>query len=90
MIWYTSVEGGPSDMNTMGTVLRLLGIGWYVAVCVVGGGLCGVWIDGLFGLRPLFSLLGMGAGVFIALFGMYKMLMSVLWGNSKTRDKREE
>jgi len=74
----------------MGTVFRLLGIGWYVAVCIVGGGLCGLWLDGQFGLRPLFSLLGMGVGIFVAVFGMYRMLVLVLWGNAETEDERVE
>ena len=71
----------------MGTVLRLLGIGWYVALCIVGGGLGGVWLDRQLDLDPLFTLLGLGAGIAIAVIGMYRMLIAVL---SETSDSSNQ
>ena len=38
--------------------LRLTGLGWYVAICVVGGVLGGVRIDQLVGTLPIFTLVG--------------------------------
>jgi hypothetical protein len=62
----------------MGTALGLLGIGWYVALCLLGGAFGGIWLDSRFGTGPLFVLLGIGAGLAIAGFGMYRMLQAVL------------
>ena len=62
----------------MRTVLRLVGIGWYVAFCLVGGSLGGIWLDNRVGSSPLFTLVGLGAGLAVAGFGMYRMLMAVL------------
>ena len=64
-------------------ILRLVGIGWYVAVCIAGGGLGGLWLDNRLGLSPLFTLVGLGLGIAVAFAGMYKMLMAVLSGPSE-------
>ncbi len=61
-----------------GKALRLLGIGWYVAICIGTGALGGLWIDGKFDLRPVFTLLGLGLGVALAFLGMIRMLSTVL------------
>ena len=64
--------------------LRLLGIGWYVGVSIAGGGIGGYWLDTQLGLSPLMTLLGIGAGIAVAVFGMYRMLMAVLSGTTDT------
>jgi len=62
----------------MRTVLRLTGIGWYVALCLLGGALGGIWLDGRLGSKPMLTLLGLGAGLIVAGIGMYRMLMAVI------------
>ena len=62
----------------MGAVFRLMGIGWYVALCIAGGTLIGVWLDGRLDLSPLLTLVGLGLGIVLALIGMYRMLMAVI------------
>lgn len=52
----------------------LLGIGWYFAVCIVGGVWIGRWLDGRFDSAPLVSIIGTFAGLGIALYGGYRML----------------
>lgn len=59
-------------------VLRLLGIGWFVGMCIAGGGVGGYVLDRQLGLNPLLTLLGIGAGITVAVFGMYRMLLAVL------------
>ena len=61
----------------MGVVLRLLGIGWFVALSISGLGYAGYWFDDRFGLSPTLTLLGLGAGVTIALIGMFRMLTAL-------------
>lgn len=62
----------------MGITLRLLGIGWYVALTILCGGFVGRWFDRWLGHDPLFTILGLGAGLSIAIIGMYRMLVAVL------------
>ena len=54
--------------------LRLLGLGWYVALCIVVGAVGGIWLDKLSGLAPLFTLLGVLFGTVAAFYGLYKMV----------------
>jgi len=62
----------------MGTILRLLGIGWYVALCIGGGIIGGYFLDRWLDLSPVFTLLGLGVGLTLAVVGMYLMLIAVL------------
>lgn len=67
----------------MGLALQLMGIGWYVGLCIGGGGLGGYWLGQRVGLNPLVTLLGIGVGIAVAVFGMYRMLMAVLGSASE-------
>ncbi len=62
----------------MRTVTRLLGIGWFVAICIVAGVWGGVWLDGKLGSNPLFLLIGLLLGIGIAGAGMYRLLLAVV------------
>ena len=42
----------------MGMLFRLLGIGWYVGLCIAVGAVAGLWGDRALGLSPLLTLLG--------------------------------
>ena len=66
----------------------LLGIGWYFAVCVVGGVLIGRWLDGRFDTAPVFALIGTFSGLGMALYGGYRMLTERLLNrNGGTRSR---
>ena len=71
-------------MERWALALRLTGLGWYVAVCVLVGVLGGVWLDRKLGTTPLFILLGTVVGTFAAFYGIYK-LVAPLMGNGKTK-----
>ena len=73
----------------MGTVLRLLGIGWYVAICIGGGAFGGLWLDRQLDRSPLLTLLGLGLGIGLAIIGMYRMLLAVLATSPDSKDKRQ-
>ena len=65
-------------MNRLPPTARLLGIGWYFAICIVGGVVGGYLLDQVAGTTPLLTLLGMLLGLVIAFYGGYRMLMDVL------------
>ena len=62
----------------MGTALRLLGIGWFVALCLLGGTLGGLWLDDKLETGPLMTMIGLGGGLVAAGIGTYRMLMAVV------------
>ena len=65
-------------MGGLPPALRLVGIGWYVALCIAAGVVGGVWLDGKFGTSPLLTLAGLFLGLFLAFWGGYRMLMDVI------------
>lgn len=58
----------------MRAVTRLLGIGWFVAICIVGGVWGGAWLDGKLGVSPLFLLIGLLLGLTIGGIGVFRMI----------------
>lgn len=62
----------------MGFALRVTGMGWYVAVCVVVGFLLGLWVDDMLGSAPLFMVIGIMLGVLLAFYGIYRMVIPIL------------
>ena len=66
------------DARKIGTVARLVGIGWYVAVCIGLGAIVGVWADKTLGTSPILSVLGTLVGVAASVLGMVRMLTAVL------------
>ena len=71
----------------MGTTFRLLGIGWFVALCIVGGVIGGLLLDDVLGTRPALVLAGLGLGLSVAVVGMYRMLMAVLSDDGDRTDR---
>jgi F0F1-type ATP synthase assembly protein I len=60
--------------------LRLTSIGFYIAGCIILGVVLGVWLDRKVDISPLFTLLGLGFGLFAAFFGTYRLLLWTLGG----------
>lgn len=58
-------------------VLRLVGLGWYVAFCIILGLLGGIWLDGRLHVAPLFTLVGLALGLITAFLGLYRMVAAV-------------
>ena len=67
-------------MNTKkyGAIVRLVGIGWYVGICIGVGAWAGLWADNRLELSPILTLAGITIGLVVALTGMIRMLMAVL------------
>ena len=70
------------NAERLALTLRLLGIGWYVAVCIAGGTYGGFLLDRKFELSPLLTLLGLGLGIAVAVVGMMRMLLAVFAANT--------
>lgn len=62
----------------MRLVARLLGVGWFIAICIVGGVWSGVWLDEKLGASPLFLLIGLALGMVIAGGGVYRVLAALV------------
>ncbi len=55
--------------------LKLTGIGFYVATCIAGGALLGWWLGDK---KPLFTIIGLLAGLIIAVYGVYRMIRNII------------
>ncbi len=77
-------------MMRLPPVVRLVGIGWYFAVCIVGGIVGGFLLDKLIGSAPLLTLIGLFLGLLAASVGGYRMLMETLQDMGRPNGKRRE
>lgn len=75
-------------MNRWVVWLRFTGIGFYIAGCIILGVVLGVWLDEIVDIKPLFTLLGLGLGLFFAFFGTYRMLLPAL-GEGRGKHKED-
>ena len=66
--------------------LKFLGIGWYIAACIILGTLGGRWLgqrlDGS-SSEAIFTVLGVLLGVALAFVGVYRMVKSMMSDNSE-------
>ena len=65
-------------MNRRLLALRLIGLGWYVASCIVIGVVGGVFIDQRLGTKLLFTLMGLAFGTTSAFYGLIKMIQPLI------------
>ncbi len=65
--------------------LRLTGLGWYVAACIVLGIVGGVWLGRLTGQVALLTLVGTVLGSIIAFYGVYRMVLPAIYGSDSNR-----
>lgn len=56
----------------------LLGIGFSLAIWIVGGAILGRWLDERFGTDPVLTLLLLGAGLAIGLADAVRRLRAVM------------
>lgn len=64
--------------------MRLVGVGWYVGICIVLGVLGGLWLDNKFNTRPILVIVGLILGVVTAFYGVYRMVLPNI---NKKQDK---
>jgi len=65
-------------MGNLGPATQLLGIGTYVALCIVLGTLGGRWLDGQFDTGNLLTVIGLFLGLVLAIYGGLQQLFQVL------------
>ena len=62
-------------MGRLELALRLMGMGWYVAICILGGVLGGLWLDNKLHTRPVLVIVGLLFGIIVAFYGVYNMIL---------------
>ena len=65
--------------------LRLVGVGWYVGLCIFLGVWGGLWLDSKLNSKPVLVIVGLVVGLALAIYGVYRMLMP-LTGNQQDKE----
>ena len=65
-------------MTRLPPTVRLTGIGFYIALCIVGGVVGGQQLDGLLDTGRLFAVVGLLTGLVLGLGGALVLLLEVL------------
>ena len=82
-------------MQRLTPAIRLLGLGSYVALCIVGGTVGGYFLDGALDTGRILTLGGLALGLVAAFYGGYRMLVETLdelqrfYGTEASRKKRQ-
>ena len=74
-------------MQRLSPALRLMGLGWYFVLVIVGGVLGGVALDSWLNTKPVFTLLGLAGGLVLAFWGGYFLLMEAIGRGRGSRPK---
>lgn len=77
-------------MDRLSPAVRLVGVGSYVAACIVIGSLGGRELDKLLDTDPALTLTGLLLGVFLALWGAVRQLLDVLSEINRRRMEGKE
>ncbi|MFC1892550.1 AtpZ/AtpI family protein [Chloroflexota bacterium] len=75
-IWYA-----PLGMERWRLAMRLVGVGWYIGLCIFLGVWGGIWLDKWLDTKPLFVIAGLILGLTIAVYGVYRMLIPAMSDN---------
>ena len=77
-------------MKRVPAAMSLMGIGWYFAISIVGGIVGGLLLDGWLDTKPLFTILGLFAGLALAAYGGFKALARVMAVSNDTTKGQED
>ena len=69
--------------------MQLMGIGWYVATCIVFGVVGGVLLDDELGTGFALTLVGLALGLASAGWGGYRMLQDMFAAQAKQRQDEQ-
>ena len=68
-------------MERWRAALRLLGVGWYIGLCIFLGVWGGLWLDNQLNTAPFMVIAGLIIGIFVAVYGVYRMLLTTMSDN---------
>jgi len=71
----SNIEAG---MTKWVAALRLVGIGFYIGVCIVLGVGVGLWLDSRLNTEPILVIVGLILGIIVAFYGVYRMLLPLM------------
>ena len=77
--------GASLDKQTLVLALQFIGIGWYVAACIVFGLMSGRWLDQTLSTAPILMLVGLTVGMLVAFYGMYRMIVPLVSQSHETK-----
>lgn len=75
-------------MNRWAAAFRLTGVGFYIAACILLGVFGGLWLDSKFDTEPWFTIGGLLFGLFLAVFGVYRMIRPLMNDNQDRENKQ--
>lgn len=81
MIGFNGFEENDLRSKKLALAFQLIGIGWYVTACIIGGTFLGSWISKFFNFSNadvLFLMSGLLIGILTAGIGTYNLVKSVL------------
>ena len=65
-------------MSRWVAALRLTGVGFFIAACILLGTFVGLWLDGKLNTKPLFMIGGLVVGLVVAAYGVYQMIRPLM------------
>ena len=65
-------------MDKYEDALRLIGVGFFIAGVIVLFTLGGLWLDNIFGTRPILLIVGLVLGLAVAGFGVFRLLLPLV------------
>ena len=72
-------------MSRWVAALRLTGVGFFIAACIVLGTFAGLWLDGRLDTKPFLMIVGLFLGLMVAGYGVYQMLLPFI-GNKQDKE----
>ncbi len=77
-------------MNRKNFAFTTVGVGFYIAICIVGGAVIGILLDKKLDTMPVFSLVFLTLGLIVALYGVWRMLAPGIQKPKKPGDGKEK
>jgi len=73
-------------MSRWGAAIRLVGVGFYIGGSIVLGVAIGLWLDSKLNTQPILVILGLFFGLFMAGYGVYRMLLPLIGNKGEKGD----
>jgi F0F1-type ATP synthase assembly protein I len=81
---------GQNDFSKRALAFRLIGIGWYIAFCLLVGFFGGLWLDHHVDTFPIFALVGLTLGLIFAMVGLFLMVRPLMKENNNKTNKEDD